>query len=223
MPIGMPGPASSRTALTRARSPAGSSPTLTLRHLTPQSRKRSEREHALSIPNAPDDHFHGHFVSKASAEELIDRDSRGLSRQVPEGHFDSGLGEGVQFQDTVHFLAHQRDARRVFSTDRRAEKIPERLDAAHARLAAPAWRNGCLAEPDEAFVGMDADEDVGGVDVLAMSCLGRQPLLEGNVDRDGLDSGDFHCGMPFGHRVGPEAGFRTGRLLSSLLRVAQIG
>ena len=42
------------------------------------------------------------------------------------------------------------------------------------------------------FVGMDFDNHIRRGDVFAVSRLGGEPLLEGHVDGDGLDMGDYH-------------------------------
>ena len=53
MVIGTSGPATSRTASTRARSPARSSPTFTFRHRTPQLRNCSASERTRGRSKAP--------------------------------------------------------------------------------------------------------------------------------------------------------------------------
>ena len=154
--IGISGPATSRTAL-HPREVAGQvEPDLHLQAShAPAQELLGQRPDARQV-EGPDHHLGRDDVADLAAQKLIDRHAQRLAGDVPERHLDGGLGERIELDQEIHQLAERRDLGRIGTHQGRPDQVVERRDAALARLAAPERRDGRLAQPDQAVIGMNA-------------------------------------------------------------------
>ena len=193
------GPATSRTALTRARSPARSSPTFTFRHRTPQLRNCSASADVRQVECA-DHHLGRDDIPKLAPQELVDRHSRALPAMSQRAISTAALVNGLSL------IRKSINLRRVeiwvgSAPDKgRPDQVVERGDAALARLAAPESGHGRLAETDKASIGVQPDDDVVRRVMIAVGRLGDHAGLERHAHRDCFKLGDSH-GISINRRI----------------------
>jgi hypothetical protein len=113
----MSGPASSRTARTRATS--SPTPTFTFRR------------------KAADDQLDGQFLAYFAAEQLVDRHTCGLASDIPQRHVDGGLGERVADEHTAEATHEGVDIAWVLTDELGRKQVANDRKPAGSRLARP--------------------------------------------------------------------------------------
>lgn len=149
------GPATSRTAWTRSRSPARSSPVLTFRPAHAQGQEPLGQDDGARNFERADHHFHRHIVMDPVAEQLVDGKPGRLAEEAPEVHLDGRSGERAQLDDPVHRGSRITDPRRVGTDQGAGDEVHDRRGARLIGLAGPERRDGGLARADQALVGVD--------------------------------------------------------------------
>ncbi len=120
-------------------------------------------------------------VAELPAQHAVHRDVQGAGGDVPHGHLESaqcrhGHRTAPPVRVAAQFVDRLGDAERVLPSCGGSEHLHR---AAHGVLLAFERR---LCHPGEALVGLqDQEDEVGAIE----------------VDDDGLDAGDLHCGYPF--------------------------
>ncbi len=154
-----------------------------------------------------DDHLDRDRLADLATQQVVDRCVFGLAGQVPDGHFDSGLGERIVPDHLVDAFPRQVGLAWIQSDHGSGNQLIDRCQATGSGFAAPARSQRGFAEADQPGVGFDLDDHIRRGDVFAVSRLGGQFGDQWHVDRRCGDSGDLHVSEP----VDWGASSKTGR------------
>ena len=126
-------------------------------------------------------------IPHRSPEETVEGQAGDLTEDVPEGHLQAGLGEGVVGDGGVDGGHEALDFGWVLAGEHGREDAVDEVGGSYLVFAAPDRGTGDLAEAFDAGVGVDSDEEEGGLGMAAATAADSPFGADGDVDWDCFD------------------------------------